>query len=244
MFFHFHFHFQLQSPQGSNAEQDITMSSTPLKVLYHIHPDFDTLDLGGPLEILTNAKHASGGPVFSCAIAAASEYVSSGQKLVVQRHIPLDEAYRSLADYDVLIIPGGGTSPVLDAEEEPIQLIQAFVNLSKRKDGRTRTLLSVCTGSLFIAAAGALDGLAATTHANYYSKLREITATKGDTKVLEERFVVNPVNEEKGLRIVTSGGVTCGLDSCLWLVGEIAGQECKKRSAHDVQYSYNEGIVL
>jgi len=220
------------------------MSLAPVKVLYHLHPDFDTLDLAGPFEILCNAKHASGARVFACTITAASEYVSTNQKLVVQRHTPLDEAYASLADYDVLIIPGGSSGPVLAGGKEPIQLIQAFVNLPKRANGRTRTLLSVCTGSLFIAAAGVLDGLAATTHAGYYSNLQEIAASKGDTKVLEERFVVNKVNEEKGLRIVTSGGVTCGLDSCIWLVGEIAGKDCKEQSAREVQYTYNEGVVL
>jgi len=220
------------------------MSTTPLKVLYHLHPDFDTLDLAGPLEILAGAKYASGANIFSNSIAAASEFISTTQNLVVQRHIPLEEAYASLAEYDVLIIPGGGTQPIVEGEKEPIDLIRAFVNLPKREDGRTRTMLSVCTGSLLIAAAGVLDGLVATTHANYYPQLREIAATKGSTKVVEERFVVNKVNEEKGLRIITSGGVTCGLDSCLWLVGDIAGKESKDRSAHGVQYTYNEGLVL
>ena len=35
--------------------------------------------------------------------------------------------------------------------------------------------------------------------------MREVVSAKGDTKVLEERYVVNKVNE-KGLRAVTSGG--------------------------------------
>ena len=219
-------------------------SPAPLKVLYHLHPGFDTLDLAGPFELLANAKHASGDPIFSSIVTAAAEYVTTDQKLIVQRNISLEETYASLADYDVLIIPGGSSDSVLIGDHEPIPLIQAFVNLPKRKDGRLRTLLSVCTGSLFIAATGVLDGLAATTHAGYYPKLRKVAAAKGNTKVLEERYVVNKVNEEKRLRIVTSGGVTCGLDSCLWLIGEIAGKECKERSAEGVQYTYNEGVVL
>ena len=118
------------------------------------------------------------------------------------------------------------------------------MGLKKRDDGRTRYLLSVCTGSLFLGEAGVLDGLSATTHAKYYGKLREVCESKGKTKVLEERFVVNQVNEEKGLRIVTSGGVSCGMDSCLWLIGEIAGKESRERVMEVVQYAWRQGVVL
>lgn len=219
-------------------------SPTPLKVLYHIHPDLYTLDLAGPLELLTSANYPSGGRIFSSTVTATTEYVTTEQNLEIRCHISVEDAYASLADYDVLIIPGGGSPGVLGGQTEPIHLIKAFSDLPKRDDGRVRTLLSVCTGSLFVAAAGVLDGLVATTHANYYPRLREVAAAQGETKVVEERFVVNKVNEEKGLRVVTSGGVTCGLDSCLWLIGETAGLESKELSAHRVQYAWREGLVL
>ena len=67
---------------------------------------------------------------------------------------------------------------------------------------------------------------------------------RGRTEVLEETFVVNRVDEERGLRIITSGGISCGLDACLWLVGEIPGRESMERVAHNVQYAWREGVVL
>jgi transcriptional regulator GlxA family with amidase domain len=60
---------------------------------------------------------------------------------------------------------------------------------------------------------------------------------------LEESFVVNKV-DGKGLRIVTSGGVSCGMDSCLWLIEEVAGRESRERVAEIVQYAWREGVVL
>jgi hypothetical protein len=45
-------------------------------------------------------------------------------------------------------------------------------------------------------------------------EVEEVLSAKVDTKVLEERYVVNKVDEE-GLRFVTNGGMSCGLDSCL-----------------------------
>jgi len=224
----------------------------PLKVLYHLHPDLDTLDFTGPLEILSSATFplspgSSSAPVnaFESTITAGSEYITTHHNLTVKRHISVPEAYASLADYDVLLIPGGASPSVLSGKTEPLDLITAFAALPKRTDGRIRTILSVCTGSLFLGDAGVLEGLTATTHANYYDKLREVTEGKGKgTKVVKERFVVNKVDEEKGLRIITSGGVSCGLDSCLWLVGDVAGQESKERSAFNIQYAWREGVIV
>jgi transcriptional regulator GlxA family with amidase domain len=226
-------------------------SPTPLKVLYHLHPSFDTLDFAGPLEIFSQATYkptsssdADKSKVFSPTITAVSEFTTSTQNAIFKRHIPITEAHSTLADYDILVIPGGGSQPVLDGKTEPLDLIKAFAALPKKADGSTRYLLSVCTGSLFLAEAGVLDGLSATTHVNYYKLFGTICETKGQTKVLHERFVVNEVDEARGLRIITSGGVSCGLDSCLWLIEHIAGRESKERVAHIVQYAWREGVVL
>ncbi len=104
----------------------------------------------------------------------------------------------------------------------------------------------MCTGSLFLAEAGVLAGQAATTHYLHYDELREITATKGETKVVEERFVVSKVDEERGLRIITSGGISSGMDATLWLIASILGEESKEQVARLVQYSSREaeGFVV
>lgn len=226
-------------------------SPQPLKVLYHLHHQMDTLDFTGPLEILSHATYVATSDsdtaqsnVFHATITAVDEFTTSTQDCTIKRHVPISEAYATLADYDVLIIPGGGSPGVLNGKTEPLDLIKAFVELPKRDDGRTRYLLSVCTGSLFLAEAGVLDGLSATTHVNYYGQLEKICQSKGKTTVLEERFVVNKVDEEKGLRTITSGGVSSGLDSCLWLIGEIAGKESRESVMHNVQCAWREGVVL
>lgn len=134
---------------------------------------------------------------------------------------------------------------MLADKAEPISLIAAFAALPKRRDGKVRTLMSICTGALFLAEAGFLDGLTATTHPVAYDKLREISARKGKTEVVELRYVVNKVDEEKGLRVMTSGGVSCGLDLSLWLIGDLVGAASREKVAEIVQYAWREeGIVL
>ena len=117
----------------------------------------------------------------------------------------------------------------------------------EREDGRVRILFSVCTGSLFLAEAGVLDGLTATTHPDYYGKLREILQAKGmgdRTAVVEERFVVNKIDGEKGLRVITAGGVSSGIDAALWLVGDRVGMESKEKVERIVQHAHRSGVVL
>jgi len=140
------------------------MASQPLKVLFHLHPELDTLDFVGPYEILSHAtftpKDSSSDvqKAFQNTITAVTPQITTDQNLTLSRHIPITEVYATLADYDILIIPGGGSPGVLNGKTEPLYLIAAFAALPKRKDGRTRYILSVCTGSLFLAEAGVLDG--------------------------------------------------------------------------------------
>jgi transcriptional regulator GlxA family with amidase domain len=234
----------------------------PLKALFAIHPSFDSLDLVGPLEVFSLAEYPGStrstsdelsGPLFKCTITAISETTTSWSGVKVTRDIPMAEAYATLADYDVLVIPGGGSEVVFKGENgtEPMDLISAFAKLAKRADGKTRTLMSVCTGSLFLATAGVLSGpgFKATTHPEYYGEMKEILAKKTEsegklTEVAEDRFIANKVDEEKGLRIITAGGVSSGIDGALWLVGEKAGMESMKKAEWIVQHSYREGVVL
>lgn len=224
------------------------MASTPkpLKVLFHLHPRLDTLDFAGPLEVLSQAIYPATRSlptpvrVFEPTVTAVTEQVTSGQKCIFQRHISLEEAYSRLPEFDLLVIPGGGTDGVLKAKSEPLDLIRSWCALEK-EEGRTRILLSICTGSLLLAQAGALKGLTATTHPYFYAEFREMC--EGLTTVVEERYVVNKVSE-KGLRVVTSGGVSCGLDACMWLINEVAGKQCAEEVLEVVQYSWRQGVVI
>jgi transcriptional regulator GlxA family with amidase domain len=223
-------------------------SPSPLKVLYHLHPNTETLDFAGPLEIFSHAKYpASSTPVFTATITAVEPTVTLNQNCTVNRHIPLTEAYANLAEYDVLVIPGGGvTDPggVLEKKTEPIGLIRAFADLPKKEDGSVRTLLTVCTGSMIASEAGVLGGKSATTHFKYYEQFEKLCAAKGKTEVLKERFVVNKVDAGNGLRIVTAGGVSCGLDASLWLIKEVSGLESAETVANTVDYAWRGGVVL
>jgi transcriptional regulator GlxA family with amidase domain len=239
----------------STIKRDSMSAETPraLKILLTIHPKLDALDFVGPLEIFSHAhfpspnRPSSDTKVFHCTITAVEALTTSTQGVTFSRDIGIPEAHRRLSEFDVMVLPGGGTPGVLESGSEPLALIRAFMALPKRKDGRFRTLLSVCTGSLFLASQGALKGLTAVTHPNFMGKLQEMCNEQGEgaecTKVIDERYVVNRVNQN-GLRVVTSGGISCGLDASLWLVEQVAGQMAREQVGHRTQYAWRKGLVV
>ena len=92
-----------------------------------------------------------------------------------------------------------------------------------------------------------LKGLIAGTHPNFIGKLQEICNQQGSgaesTKVVDERYVVNRVNE-RGLRVITSGGISYGLDATLWLVEDVAGQTAREQVGHHAQYAWRKVLVV
>ena len=142
---------------------------------------------------------------FEITLAGAEPKVLSEQGVIVGSQISFKEAHDRLEDFDVLVISGGNSAKILETEEEPAGLIVDFSELQKKDPGRERTILSVCTGSLFLAKEGILSGLYATTHPDYLTKF-EILCSEAATRNLQERtdvvedarYVVNNLRFDLG----------------------------------------------
>jgi transcriptional regulator GlxA family with amidase domain len=121
---------------------------------------------------------------------------------------------------DVLLYPGGrGTRARL---ADPAQL--AWV---REQRSTVPLLTSVCTGSLVYAAAGLLRGRPATTHWGSLATLAELDATI-DVRP-DARFV------DDG-DLITSAGVSAGIDMALHLVDRLAGRERAREVRRGIQY--------
>lgn len=84
---------------------------------------------------------------------------------------------------------------------------------------------SVCSGSLILAAAGLLDGKRATSHWSVLALLKTLGVNAvGDERVVHEGD------------IVTSAGVSAGIDLALWLAGQIGGEERAKAIQFGIEY--------
>jgi transcriptional regulator GlxA family with amidase domain len=93
-------------------------------------------------------------------------------------------------------------------------------------------LLSVCTGSLMLGKAGLLDGLSATTHYGAMDILRGVAPNT--TICPDERYVDNG-------KIITSAGISAGIDMSLYVVARLLGEETAAQTARHMQYDYWQG---
>ncbi|KAI1817825.1 class I glutamine amidotransferase-like protein [Poronia punctata] len=284
------------------ANKTSAASDEPVEVLFALQDKFNLLDFAGPLEVLATALHDKNDEntkAFECTIAAAEPKVLSEQGVVIDSQISFKEAHERLSDFDVLVIVGGNSEGVLKGKTEPLPIITAFAELQKNDSSRERTLLSVCTGSLFLAEQGILSGLSATTHPDYMTKF-EILCSNAAQRDLQERtdvvedarYVVNnlrfelgdedenpyvrrksdtdrrPSNARKGsisfkssnsrresitrraamrlggLRVITAGGVSAGLDAALYLVSILVDDGSANEVARLLQHEWVKGTVV
>jgi transcriptional regulator GlxA family with amidase domain len=107
---------------------------------------------------------------------------------------------------DIVVVPGGANTPGQMVDDEILDWL-------RKAHETTLWTVSVCTGALILGAAGILKGLPATTHWYKMGVLRIMGAHPQP----DQRIV-------RSGKIVTSAGVSAGIDMALWLAGEIAGR--------------------
>lgn len=193
-----------------------------LSVAILMFNDVEVLDFAGPFEVFSVASRVArrdGDFAFAPFTVAL---VSKSGGMVRARH-GLDLAVNaSLADTpapDVLIVPGGVVTKPL-GDDTILEWI--------RQAHRTSTITaSVCTGAFLLAKAGLLEGLAATTH---WEDIAGLRAAAPNTEVREGVPFV-----EQG-KIVTSAGISAGIEMSLHIVGRLAGEVLAQRTARQMEY--------
>jgi transcriptional regulator GlxA family with amidase domain len=198
-------------------------SAEPRTVGILIFPDVEILDFCGPFEVFASATlpaQTDGGAetrlfeVFT--VAERSELVACRGGLLVQPNYTIDDH----PPLDLVVVPGGyGTRR---EQENPV--ILGWIARQRRTGALTT---SVCTGAFLLGAAGLLDGLRATTH---WTTIDGLRASLQTTEVLADARVV-----DEG-EIITSAGVSAGIDMALHVVRRLHGDEVARRTARDMEY--------
>ena len=138
--------------------------------------------------------------------------------------VAADVAFDDCPPLDYLLIPGGFSA----FEEEKNERLLDFV---RGRAKSCRAVLSVCTGSFILEAAGLLRGKRATTHWKAIATLRE----RAEVTVCEERFVRDGA-------IWTSAGVSAGMDLLLAFIAEEAGEDAAATVQWNAEYYPDEKI--
>jgi transcriptional regulator GlxA family with amidase domain len=164
-----------------------------MQIALALYPKFTMLDIIGPFQVLVDV------PGHDVAFVAAERGLvpdHTGRSGLIAT-----KAFNEVTSPDVIVIPGG----MNDNADDPI------VDWIRRVHPTTTWTTSVCTGSLFLAAAGLLDGLDATCHWQRAKRLEELGA-----RYTEERVVTRG-------KVITSAGVSSGIDMALTLLDHLHG---------------------
>jgi transcriptional regulator GlxA family with amidase domain len=200
------------------------VSAERTRVGIYVFPDVEVLDFCGPFEVfsvtrLDDARRREESSPFDVRVVAESrDLVTATGGLRVMPDCTRDQC----PPLDVLVVPGGwGTRRLLD-DRRTIDWIAAC-------GAAVSTLTSVCTGALLLGEAGLLDGRRATTHWRALDLMRE----RFPRVTVEDRLHV----VEDG-HVVTSAGISAGIDMALRVVSRLYGERIGRETARHMEYPY------
>jgi transcriptional regulator GlxA family with amidase domain len=186
--------------------------------------EIEVLDFCGPFEVFSTTRlneekrREEPSPFEVLLVAEHPDPVTTtgGMKVIPQC------TFENCPRLDILVIPGGwGTRKELN---NPVML-----DWLRTRAGEVETLTSVCTGSMLLGFAGLLNGLHATTHWRSLDWMRDSFPT---VTVEYKKHVV-----EDG-RVLTSAGISAGIDMALRVVARYCGGTVARATAKHMEYPY------
>ncbi len=172
------------------------MASAINRIVIPLYPDFDILDVCGPLAMFSTVKRIAG--ITPVLVANQTGLVKSLQGVQLQ----VDDTLPTLSATDAIWTPGGFGPGFLDQIS-----LSSPVNCWLREQGpKAGYVCSVCTGAHVLAAAGLLDGYTVTTHWQFQQALTlfpNIRLASGYPRYWVDR------------NRITGGGISSGLDAAL-----------------------------
>ena len=169
------------------------------------------IDFTGPYEVLGQA----GFDVVT--VARTTEPLTTAMGMVVT---PAHD-FAAAPAVDVLVVPGGDVNAA-STDEETLAWV-------KETAAGAQHTLSVCNGAFILAAAGLLEGKSATTFYGLIDELRE--AAPGTNVVRGRRYVDNG-------RVMTTAGLSSGIDGTLALVATMLGRGRAQEVALHIEYDW------
>ena len=198
-----------------------TEENKKLTVGILIFDEVEVLDFCGPFEVFATARDPQQADTTQrhfkvLTIAETDKIVSCRGGLLVKPMATIDDH----PPLDLIVIPGGQGTRKEVKNPRIIKWIQ-------EQNNRTQLTTSVCTGAFLLAEAGLLNNHQATTH---WQSIERMQSTYPQIEVLaNKRFV------DEG-HIVTSAGVSAGIDMSLHVVERLHGRETALWTANNMEY--------
>jgi transcriptional regulator GlxA family with amidase domain len=180
-----------------------------MQIACALYEQFTALDIVGPFQTLADLPGAD-----ACFVAERVGPVSdhTGRLAIVAT-----KTFDEVTTPDVVVVPGGFADRHATADHPVVRWL-------RRVHPTTTWTTSVCTGSIFLALAGVLDGVEATCHWGSMDRLAALGARPTGRRVVRRG------------KVVTAAGVSSGIDMGLTLVGEMFGADVAKGIQLAIEY--------
>ena len=188
-------------------------ADAPKNVAILLYDGVQIIDYTGPYEVL--------GQVRGFRVYTVSE---TGKTLTTAMGMSVNPKhdFASAPAPDILVVPGGNAEAAYTNPR-----VVAWV---KEQAAGAEYVMSVCNGAFILAKAGLLDGKKATT---FYGLIDELRTFAPKTEVVrDQRFVDNG-------KVITTAGLSSGIDGALHLVSKIRGEAKARAVALHIEYDWN-----
>lgn len=181
-----------------------------------LYPDFETLDVFGPVEIFGKVPDWK------------MQFYSRDGGLISNRDgVQIaTESFNTMpqSEIDTLFIPGGTGARTLILEAD-------YINHLKQLAQKSRYVLTVCTGSALLAKSGLLDGKRATSNKLSFEWVK--TSSLQTQWIEKARWVTDG-------KYYTSSGISAGMDMALAFVQDRAGETVARQIATRIEYRWQQ----
>ena len=194
------------------------MNKRQWRVGIFLFDDVEVLDFAGPFEVFSVTELEKGHQPF------VVETVSEKGNIVIACNglkVQPDYSFETIPRFDILIIPGG-----LGAKEREIHNDNVMKWITDQMK-TVQLMTSVCTGALLLAKAGLLNGKMATTH---WASIERLEKEFPQIEVQREVKFVDEGN------VITSGGISAGINMSFHIVKRLLGSEVARETAKIMEY--------
>ena len=191
-------------------DTQILPKENKMNIVIYIYNGMTMLDAIGPYEILRNVKDVN----IKFVSKERGEIKADSHFVHINSKYGIDE----VSNADILLIPGSTIAFIREMKDKQV------LDWIKKIDSSTKRTVTVCTGSIILAATGLLKDKRATSHWKPINLLSDFGA-----QPIRERIV------DEG-KYITAAGVSAGIDMAIYLVNQLKGEKAAKAAQLSIEY--------
>ncbi len=201
----------------------MTTTNRPLNVAFIIFDQVEVLDLNGPLDVFVKANVLKPNSYNHYLVSVTKEVVKTEANTT---QIVPQYSFEDCPTPDIIVLPGANPDIVMNyLQDEYFQNTYTSWIINQHQQGAL--LFTVCTGSLLMSNTDVFDGLEITTHFMALEALKQATP---------KAKVITGVRYVDQDTVLTTAGITAGIDGALYLVSKQLGEEMGQTIAQLFEY--------